>query len=193
VLEPGDVVIAVEPGGAGVGDPLRRRARDVARDVAAGLVSAELAEQAYGVIMVDGAADEQRTDAERATRRSARIHDGVRSRTDAPQGPMEGGETLHPVGDAVDAVEVAGRRLLRCTICREQLSAYEEDFKPACVMRELSLADGMPANADCDPQYALREYCCPGCGTALAVDVQGRAEPIMPELSLGSAPPADPS
>jgi N-methylhydantoinase B len=187
MLEPGDVVIAVEPGGAGVGDPLRRAPRAVARDVAAGLVSAEQAQQAYGVILADAAVDVERTDAERAARRHTRLHDGARG-ADAAHGPIEGGEVLHPVGDAVQAVEVGGRRLLRCTVCSERLAAYEEDFKPACVLRELSLADGMPANSECDPGYALREYCCPGCGTALAVDVQKRSEPVMAELSLGSAP-----
>ena len=40
----------------------------------------------------------------------------------------------------------------------------------------------MPSNAECDRDYVLREYCCPGCGTALTVDVQNQAEAPLWEV-----------
>ncbi len=37
-------------------------------------------------------------------------------------------------------------------------------------------------NARCDMElFVLREFCCPGCGTAVAQDVQPRDEPMREE------------
>jgi N-methylhydantoinase B len=65
----GDVLIGASPGGAGYGDPLRREAAAVARDVAAGLVSEHGASEVYGVVIGDVAATERT----RADLRAARI------------------------------------------------------------------------------------------------------------------------
>lgn len=92
------------------------------------------------------------------------------------------------MGDAIEAVRVDGVRALDCTVCSQRLAAYDEDYKRACLMRELPLDTGMPSNAECSDDYALREYSCPGCGTALIVHVQGREEPISEELRFTGRP-----
>ena len=53
-------------------------------------------------------------------------------------------------------------------------------------MSELPLTAASPLNAHCmGDRYVLREYSCPGCGTAYAVDVQPRDAPALPESRLG--------
>ena len=86
------------------------------------------------------------------------------------------------MGDAIEAVRVDEVRALRCTVCSQRFGAYDEDSKRACLMRELPLDPGMPSSAECSEEHVLREYSCPGCGTALIVDVQGPEEPISEEL-----------
>ena len=63
---PDDVWVFAWAGSSGYGDPLQREPERVAEDVAAGRVTAEWAERAYGVVLaVDGAVDQHAT----ATRR----------------------------------------------------------------------------------------------------------------------------
>jgi acetone carboxylase gamma subunit len=106
-------------------------------------------------------------------------------------GTVEGGVVLHPVSDTVEAVEHDGRRSLRCTVCNHRFGDYGIDHKRAAAMRELALTDISPENRGCLEEFVLREYSCPGCGTALASDVQHRDEPILDESQFfGPAPAA---
>ncbi len=59
---PGDIIRFYGPGGGGRGDPLRRDPTRVLRDVARGYVSCEAAAADYGVVIDDGAIDEEATD-----------------------------------------------------------------------------------------------------------------------------------
>ncbi|MGH2456252.1 MAG: hydantoinase B/oxoprolinase family protein, partial [Candidatus Limnocylindria bacterium] len=64
VLRPQDEVVVLTPGGGGLGDPFERDPSAVMDDVAEGLVSAEQAAQAYGVVLttegeIDDGATEQ--------------------------------------------------------------------------------------------------------------------------------------
>ncbi len=70
VLQPGDVLLIRSAGGGGRGDPLKRPAERVARDVACGYVSAEAAARDYGVAVQAGAVDEGATAALRASRKA---------------------------------------------------------------------------------------------------------------------------
>lgn len=71
-LRAGDVVVLRTSGAGGYGDPLLREPGDVAADVAAGLVTAEHASDAYGVHVSGGRVDEAATRAERTRRERAR-------------------------------------------------------------------------------------------------------------------------
>ncbi len=64
----GSVVRVETPAGAGYGDPLMRDPALVRADVLSGKVSAAAAEQAYGVVIADGAVDADKTRALRAAR-----------------------------------------------------------------------------------------------------------------------------
>ena len=92
---------------------------------------------------------------------------------------------LHPVSDSVEAVEHDGERSLRCSICHYRYGPYDHDHKRSALMRERPLTDDQPAQPPLPrASSSLREFYCPGCGTALAADVQLREDPIMDETRL---------
>jgi acetone carboxylase gamma subunit len=94
------------------------------------------------------------------------------------------GEVRHPVSDSVEAVEEGGERSLRCSICHYRFGPYEHDHKRSALMRERHLTDVSPHNGGCVEDFVLREFYCPGCGTALAADIQLREDPIMDESTF---------
>ncbi|MEM0906956.1 MAG: hydantoinase B/oxoprolinase family protein [Pseudomonadota bacterium] len=63
---PGDTVTLMSAGGGGYGDPMTRPIADVLHDVERGFVSEARALEDYGVVIVDGAVDEDETAALRA-------------------------------------------------------------------------------------------------------------------------------
>jgi acetone carboxylase gamma subunit len=93
---------------------------------------------------------------------------------------------LHPVIDTIEAVTIDGRRALRCSLCHHAFGGYDEDYKRSALVRELPLTDSSPMNRRCLlDRFVLREFVCPGCGTAVAVDVQLQDAPIRDECRLG--------
>jgi hypothetical protein len=66
-------------------------------------------------------------------------------------------------------------------VCAYRFGGYGADHKRAALVRELPLTEASPHNAGCMEDFVLREFCCPGCGTGLAVDVQHRDEEILDE------------
>jgi N-methylhydantoinase A/oxoprolinase/acetone carboxylase beta subunit/N-methylhydantoinase B/oxoprolinase/acetone carboxylase alpha subunit len=186
-LDETDVLLGAVSSGAGYGDPLRRDPTAVARDVTNGLVSSWAAQSIYGVVLADGAVVEDQTIEQRDALRRGRL-------MDARPGPevqvaetrIEAAASLHPVSDTVEAVRLEdGALALRCTICRHRFGDYSVDLKAAALVRELSLIDMTAANSHCQDSFALREYCCPGCGTAIETDIQSRVEPPLATGRLG--------
>ena len=190
-MDDSDLLIGLISSGGGFGDPLRRDPALVVQDVAEGLVSAEIARSVYGVVVRDGAIDASETTATRERIRQERLAEG-RPGDGAGGGTLEGGRVLHPVSDTVEAVELDGKRSLRCTVCQYRFGDYEHDHKRSAVMRELPLTAISPDNRLCLPEFVVREFYCPGCATSLAADVQRREEPILDECQL-SAPGGQPS
>lgn len=70
-MGPGDVVSIVSPAGAGYGDPLDRPESEVLSDVSRGMLSAGQASSSYGVVVRDGAVDEDATARARSARSRA--------------------------------------------------------------------------------------------------------------------------
>ena len=183
-IDEGALLIVVLASGAGYGDALRREPQRVADDVDACLVSVERALSVYGVLVRDGVLDEPGTAAARERLRAERLALGRPLEGDAGGGTLEGGTVLHPVSDSVEAVESGGTRSLRCSICHYRLGPYDHDHKRSALMRERPLTDISQHNALCLEEFVLREFYCPGCGTALAADVQLRDDPIIDESRL---------
>jgi N-methylhydantoinase B len=185
-IDESDVVIGVLPGGAGYGDPLRRDPARTAADVRDGLVSESHALAVYGVVVRDGEVDERATASARKRARDERQAEGRAESPAVGGGAFDGGTVLHPVSDTVEAVELGGRRALRCTVCHFRFGPYDHDHKRSALMRELPLTAISPRNARCLERFVVREYSCPGCGTALAVDIQDRDEPFIEESRFHS-------
>ncbi|TIT75035.1 MAG: hydantoin utilization protein B, partial [Mesorhizobium sp.] len=74
VLQPGDVLEIRSAGGGGRGDPLEREPWRVAQDVRRGYVSPAVAERDYGVVLCDGAVDQQATELLRARHKPSASH-----------------------------------------------------------------------------------------------------------------------
>lgn len=187
-----DVMIGALGSGAGYGDPLLRDAGAVARDVRNGLVSLEMARAVYGVVLDGGAVACEETALQRERIRARRLAESRPVSGAAMGRTLDGGTVLHPVSDTVEAVEVAGVRSLRCTVCHHRFGDYGQDHKRSTLMRDLPLTAASPHNRRCLPDYVLREFCCPGCGTAVASDVQHRDEPVLDESTF-SAPDRRPA
>jgi N-methylhydantoinase B len=174
-VQDGDLHLYLQTGGGGYGDPLRRDPELVLADVRRGLISAAVARDVYGV------------DPERPGLRDELRARRLAEATSAPVERVEGsGELMHPVADTLEAVRVDGEALIRCTVCRGRLSAYGEDYKAGAAMRERSFTELNELN-DIAPATDLvaREFYCPGCGTALALDIQRAGEGLLPECTFG--------
>jgi N-methylhydantoinase B len=187
-IDEGDFLVGLLPGGAGYGDPLRREPASTVADVRDGLVSEEAALSVFGVVVHDGELDEAATtqareDARRERRAQSRP---VADRRD--DAVVEGGVVLHPISDAVEAVELEdGTRALRCTVCQHRLGGYEDDHKRATLVRERPLRELGPHNRRCAESFVVREFFCPGCLTSVAMDIQDAGEPILDESALRGA------
>jgi N-methylhydantoinase B len=181
-----DVYVYLQSGGGGYGDPLRRDPERVLADVTHELLSAEAALATYGVAIDGAAVDPERTRAARETALRARVE---QSRPVTPEARIERvpeGDLLHPVADTVEAVRVDGEALLRCTVCQTRLGGYTDDYKAGTRVRELPITELTRLNEWAPPTDVIaREFCCPGCGTAVAVDIQRADEPLLPECTFG--------
>jgi N-methylhydantoinase B len=154
-------------GGGGYGDPLTREPEDVARDVREEKVTAAAAEQAYGVVVSNGTVDAEATETRRRDLRDARRARG------------ESGGTRETV-DLTDARRlddnlVAVGQQVACGHCATVLGSGalgELDL----VRYEGPVSDAGPQVVDDAAEYVdgavhFRQYCCPGCFTAVSTAV----------------------
>jgi N-methylhydantoinase B len=180
ILNMRDAAISFVNGGCGYGDPTLRDPDLVARDIKHGLVSHEIARAVYGVVIAGDHVDVAATKEARRAIRDARIREAKPAVPGEVQlTRVEGGDVMHPVGDVVEAVRVNGLAAIRCSECHQRLSAYDEEYKLGALVRELPITATSPLNArGLVDDFVLREFCCPGCGTAVAINVQRRGAPI---------------
>jgi N-methylhydantoinase B len=179
--------------GSGYGDPVLRDPEAVARDVAEDLVSAAAAHDVYGVVVVDDrgrGAGVRVDDAATVARRAAVLADRVaRSRpvTAVTTEDLGDAELLHPVTDAVDAVRTGGGDVrYRCSRCARSLGPYDGDFKMSTLVQDVELGEITPVNALCSKEFVCRQFVCPGCGHAVAFDVQLRDEEVTQETRFAA-------
>ncbi|MDD7963932.1 hydantoinase B/oxoprolinase family protein [Actinomycetospora lemnae] len=167
-VAPGEVFTMSWQGGGGYGDPLVRDPEDVARDVREEKVTAATAAQAYGVVLdATGAVDASGTETRRRELRDAR-----RARGDA--------------GGTRETVELTDARRLddnlvgvgdqvACRHCATVLGSGavgELDL----VRHDGPVSEAGPQVVDGAGEYVdgavhFRQYCCPGCFTAISTAV----------------------
>jgi N-methylhydantoinase B len=179
-----DVHVVLAGGGGGYGDPVRRDPERVLADVRSGHVSTQAAETVYGVALQGGAVDVAATTARRQAIRDRRLSDSSPA-GEIHQGRLEDVEVLHPAGDTVEVVGLNGGERLRCCECHRDLGPADRDLKLGTLRRDVPISEVSELNVyGWVDRVVLRQFSCPGCGTAIAVDVQLADDPILPELSF---------
>lgn len=172
-----DILCVRSDGAGGYGDPLDRDPSLVREDVLLGLVSEEAARQIYGVVLTSGAGEVDR-DATRRRRLAIReqrigrlpqIENG--DRRDVAPTPFRLGEYLQVA---------SGQRgkSVQCTWCGRLLCSAEENWKDHAVQRSSPLTAAGPLRTD-QSEFLLREFFCPGCATALDVEVIREGDPPL--------------
>ncbi|GHH71895.1 hydantoin utilization protein B [Streptosporangium violaceochromogenes] len=129
-LDAGEVLDVETAGGGGLGDPYTRPPADVLADIVAGLLSPAAAERDYGVVLRDGAVDEQATAARRADAGSAGIDLGAARLRYERRWPQ-------PVQDRLVEAVAPVRALNRGRAYRAVAAAAEA----ACTGIEVTVAD----------------------------------------------------
>lgn len=91
-----------------------------------------------------------------------------------------------PIGDAIALRrDDDGAVVAACAECGHVLGPGDRDPKLGAVVRERSIADLSPLNAEgMTERLVARHFHCPECALLLAVNVQQRGDPIMLEWRL---------
>ena len=173
-LGPRDAWVNYCAGGGGYGDPLTREVAAIERDMRIGLCSAGAAERLYGIrLKADGAADRDATAAERQRRRAQRIARGVRYAVAPAPRKAAGAATLFRLGEALSVRSLDGAPTVVCDSCDSVLGPATGNPRHYGLMIEEPISAMAAVNAEVpEPPVVVREYCCPGCGTLYATDVQ---------------------
>jgi N-methylhydantoinase B len=171
-LRPGDIWYHTWQSGAGYGDPLDRDPRAVLRDVLDLAVSAEMAWEIYGVVIDEGAVDEQATLARRAELRRERL-----GREPRPAAPRKAERT---VGDVL-VVEDDGST--SCGRCGEGLGrGGARGARAAALVLESGLDPAGPHRGQDyeDKGFRLRRHVCPGCGVQFHAELAYAGDRLVP-------------
>lgn len=173
-LGAGDAWVNYCSGGGGYGDPLTRETERIERDVRTGLCSRGEAEMLYGARFgADGRADAAATAAERDRRRRDRLARGIAFGERRPLVSARGAPVVFPFGESMSVRLVGDVRSLCCNVCEQVLGPASANPRRLGLMIEVPMAATGRANAVvAQPPVVVREYCCPGCGTLYATDVQ---------------------
>jgi N-methylhydantoinase B len=176
-----DVFITSGPGGGGYGDPLDRDPVLVAADVTEGYVSPNLAEAIYGVVIAAGEVDGEATEERRAVMRGARIGSG-------PIAAPADQETAPGTVMLSESVEVTNGGDTICARCSTTLSDGNQNFKSGTVETSADImALGLiwiDSSTFVDPEFDLRQLCCPKCGTLLETELVLSGDPILDDREL---------
>jgi N-methylhydantoinase B len=186
-LAEGDAWLCFCDGGGGYGDPLDRAPDHVERDVVVGLCTREEALRLYGVaIDAGGSLDVEGTDSARAAARARRRNRGRRLGPDWKPGASFAGRQLFRYGEILACRETPDGFALGCLRCGHVLCGATEDPRQRSLLVEEELSALSPLNRfGREDLFVVRAYCCPGCATTFAVDVQMRDDdPARPEMLL---------
>jgi len=181
-LSSGDVLEYSWAGGGGYGDPLDRPVEAVVADVAQGVVTAEEALIAYGVVL-DGAgtADMSVTQAQRDAQRRSRLAEFAppkRVWKTPPDDPL----VTADVGPSMRLVQADGRRHFSCR-CGHVFCPADSNWKLAATAR-LRADEESPPGLRLHAKLRLAEYACPGCGVLHAVDLQEAGDEPLQDFLL---------
>jgi N-methylhydantoinase B len=160
----------------GVGDPLRRLPQTVADDVAIGLITAEQAKAAYGVVLDEGVPDLPATEQERTDIRAERLAQAV------PPVHLVEEAAIADTGDA-NAEELP----LHLNVVRRGKVAYVKNSGTPLAIAPYHWTDGCAVLEEHPdgpgPAITIRTYLDPRTGMSLYVEVVPAGEPRSFEIS----------
>jgi N-methylhydantoinase B len=170
-LAPGDVLYMHWQGGGGYGDPLSRDPQAVAIDVREAKVTLAGASGTYGVVLGDdGTVDTDATDQTRSKLRAER-----RSRA-VLDDAVPGGRVDPALGRRLDEnlvlIDDAGAPIVACAHCGERLGDPRTGPALALARYDGPSSDAGPQVTSApgvyvDAPVVFRQFCCPGCSTAI--------------------------
>jgi N-methylhydantoinase B len=180
-----DVYVMYGTAGAGYGDPLTRDPEAVLRDVELMHVTAQTAEEFYGVKIVDGMVDEQGTEELRGELRKRRLTEATRK--------AEASGKKHPVDEAkmigphLGVVDASGVKYV-CLECGEELGAVDENYKDACCQADSPTESSNPLTGGhqewIDDDVVFRRFFCPSCATMIDTEVTLRDRASVRDIEL---------
>lgn len=174
-IAPGDVFSMHWQGGGGYGDPVRRDPAQVLRALGEGKVTVAAARDVYGVVLAGaGTLDSSLT---RVRREALLEQRRTRSTVDAPlDGPTVNVDGAARLDGNLVQVDEGEHVVVGCAHCGHRLG--DSRVRPALAVARY---DGPPADAGpqvgsdaaayVDAPIVFRQYCCPGCYTALYAGV----------------------
>jgi N-methylhydantoinase B len=182
-LPKADVFRQITGGGAGMGDPVTRDPRRVARDVRDGYLSVRQAESAYGVVLGgDGEPDVPATTERRRQIRHERLGG------DPAREPASPGEWRPAL--VLDGSE--GEGTVCCGHCGQRLAPLSGNWKDGARVRKSQLAErlaefGIAVKRRRDPAMLLYEWACPGCGSMLETNIYADDMEPLQDLRFGES------
>ncbi|MGW4032937.1 hydantoinase B/oxoprolinase family protein [Streptomyces sp. NPDC004838] len=167
-----DILATVPQAGGGWGDPLERPAEEVQADLDFGAVTPDAARRIYRAVL----GEDGRVDPEATARQRERIREERKSWPVArpqPQVPDGPATRVHPLGDVLRVVEIAGSRFTACA-CSRVLAPAGEPWRLYASVRATGDIHELSHATRLSEDLELRQYACPGCGLLHSTDVVRR-------------------
>ncbi|HET6692066.1 MAG TPA: hydantoinase B/oxoprolinase family protein [Miltoncostaeaceae bacterium] len=180
---PADVWVFGWAGSSGYGDPLRREPSRVADDVAAGRVTADWAEKAYGVVLAaDGQPDEDATAARRLAIRTERLGGTPPAREErGDEAGADGAQRLTEYLDVIDGQ-------VRSVPSGRMLGPVAGGYKDGLTRRDLPLTEANPNVRDpsihTDNAVVFRQLIDPETGTLVATEIVVDGEGLQHDSTI---------
>lgn len=183
-LKPGDIVQYTWQGGGGYGDPLARDPALVFRDLELGIISAERAENVYGVKTGDT------TEAIKTRRKSLyqkRLAKAEPAQRSSALEVAEDARLITTFGSGMRLLSTDDSNLLYACTCGQPFCESSENWKDFA-MTHILRADELPRGMRVHETIELVEYICPNCGTRHGLDVKEKEIPTVHDLLIHRIP-----
>lgn len=170
--------------GGGWGDPLLRPVSAVARDVAAGVFSPQVAERIFGVVAGAQGVDEVATEAARAAIRRRRMA-WPAGKPLAARPAVAESEPVAIVGDVGRIVRSGGAAYFVCNHCDGAVAPASENWKDYARWH-LATPDELGPRVRIHHDLEVVQYACPHCATLLDVEVRRKGEASLFDIQVAA-------